>query len=189
MSTATLHHGDTLVHWFTSQQLPGDLILQHLTYKDAMQLAATCTQLWSVVERLVMLSRPNMKVALGDTTPDWLRIPLLTGLTVDDARTHDNWALQWACHNGHLVVAQWLTERFKLTVDDARANNNWALRWACQHGHLEVAQWLTERFELTAADARAYNNDALRWTCRNSHSAVVSWLEEQFGITRAELND
>jgi hypothetical protein len=144
--------GDALIHWFTSQQLPGDLILQHLTHKDAMQLASTCTQLWSVVERLVTLTRPNIKVALAITTPDGLRIPLLTGLTLHDARAYNNAALQGACKNGHLKVAQWLTERFELTADDARAHHNRALLWACQNGHLAVVHWLEEEFGIKRAE-------------------------------------
>jgi len=186
MATTT---GDELVHWITSEQLPRDVILQHLNYIDALQLASTCTQLWSVVGRLVMLARANKKLALGKTTPDWLRIPLLTGLTKVNARANDNDALTWACLHGHLVMAHWLTKRFGLTADDARAYNNGALRWASENGHLAVAQWLTERFKLTADDARADNNYVLKQACRNSHSAVVSWLEERFGITRAELGD
>jgi ankyrin repeat protein len=141
------------------------------------------------VEQLVTLALPNKEVALGETIPDRLRIPLLTGLTTDDARANSNCALKWVCRNGHLEVAQWLTERFWLTVDDARANNNDALRWACENEHLGVAQWLTERFWLTVDDARTNNNSALRWACFHGHLEVVRWLEDKFGITRTELND
>ena len=176
-----------LIHWFSTQQLHTEVILKHLTWKDAVRLAASCPQLWQEVERMVAMAKPDTVAALNNKTPDRLRIPLLTGLTRDQVRAEDNYVLRWACRRGHLAVAQWLTERFQLTADDVRVNDNEALRWACRRGHLAVAQWLTERFQLTADDARAEDNWALLWTCHNGHLPVVQWLTERFQLTADEI--
>ena len=189
----TLVPGPVLTHWVNTRQLPGDLILKHLSWKDAVRLGFSSPELWPHVERLVALARPDRVAAFADLTPNRLRIPLLTGLTAADAREYDNGALLMACGGGHLATAQWLVERFGLTAADARAQNNGTLWWACHFGHLEVAQWLTERFGLTAADARAQNNWALRAACGHGRLAMAQWLVERFGLTaadaRAEHND
>ena len=104
------------------------------------------------------------------------------GLTADDARARDNWALRWSCEKGHLAVTQWLVETFGLTAADARADCNWAMCWSCANGHLLVAQWLVSTFGLTATDARADSNRALRWSCANGHLVVVQWLMATFGL-------
>jgi len=178
--------GQTLVHWLTSQQLPAEAILRHLDWKEAVRLSASCSQLWPHVEWLVTLAQPNQKAALNKETPDRLRIPLLTGLTLEQVRVNHNHTLRWACKNGHLAVAQWLAERFGLTADDARENDNWALLEACHQGHLAVAQWLAEQFQLTADDARGRNNEVLRWACNYGHLAVAQWLADRFGLTAAD---
>ena len=184
-----LHPGDELLHWVATQQLSVPLVLRHLTWRDAVRLAVTCPQLWPHVELLVALAKPDLAAAVAPTTPDRLRIPLLTGLTAADIRVGNNWALRRACANGHLKVAQWMTATFGLTADDAQAMNNYALKWACARGHLAVAQWLTATFGLTAADARTRNNYVLREACAHGHLAVAQWLETTFGITRAEIAD
>jgi hypothetical protein len=172
-----------LTHWVASRQLPIEVIVRGMEWKDAVRLAACSPQTWPHVEQLVTLARPDWDAALDENTPDRLRIPLLTGLTREQVRAENNEALRRACVNGHLATAQWLTERFQLTAEDARANNNQALREACINGHLATAQWLTERFQLTAEDARANNNYALRWACRCEHLAVAQWLTERFQLT------
>jgi len=178
--------GKELVHWVTTHQLQIDLILRHIHWTAAVELAASSPQLWPHVERLVTLARPDRIAALVPNTPDRLRIPLLTGLTREQVRAVDNEALRWTCWRGRLAVAQWLADRFQLTAADARAGNNEALRWACGDGHLATAQWLTERFGLTAADARAFSNNALLGACTNGHLDVVQWLVKRFGLTAAD---
>jgi len=180
--------GNKLVHWLATKQLPGEVILKHLNWKEALRLAASSPFLWPHVERLVALALPNRQVGLKPSTPDRLRIPLLTGVTREQVRANDNEALQEACEYGHLAVAQWLVERFQLTAADARTCNNEALRGACENGHLAVARWLTERFQLTADDARAINNHALRWARCLGHSDVVHWLKTEFDITQEEID-
>lgn len=104
--------GNKLIHWFGTQQLPAEAIVKHLIWKDAMRLASTCKALWQEVEWIVTEAQPNLKAALNKKIPDGLRIPLLTGLTQHEVRADTNFALRFACCNGHLRVAQWLTERF-----------------------------------------------------------------------------
>ena len=175
--------GQQLTHWVSTHQLPAEAILIHLTWQEAVRLASTCKGLWQEVAWMVTQAPPDLEMAMDPKTPDRLRIPLLTGLTTDDARTFDNEALRMACRYGYLEVAQWLTDRFQLTADDARANYNLALRYACRNGHLEVAQWLTDRFQLTADDARTNYNEALRMACRYGHLEVAQWLTDRFQLT------
>ena len=92
-------------------------------------------------------------------------------------------ALRAACCNGHLVIAKWLVDYFKLGADDARALDNYALRTACGHGHIRIASFLTHRFDLTPADARAVDNHALSYACYNGHFYVVEWLVSRFALT------
>jgi hypothetical protein len=146
----TFHPGQELAHWVATEQLPLPLILRHLTWQDAVRLAFASPQLWPRVARLVTLAQPDTAAAFAGTTPDRLRIPLLTGLTREQVRAGNNWALRWACEGGHLATAQWLTATFQLTDADARDAD--ALLMACQYGHLAVVAWLETRFGITQGE-------------------------------------
>ncbi len=43
------------------------------------------------------------------------------GLTADDARVSNNFALREACSKGYLEIVEYLHEGFGLTADDARS--------------------------------------------------------------------
>ncbi len=75
--------------------------------------------------------------------------------TVAGARADDNYAFRWACENGHLAVAQWLTATFGLGAADARADNDDALIRAHFNGHPELARWLTALGEYTREELAA----------------------------------
>ena len=57
------------------------------------------------------------------------------GLTADDARADENYALY---ENGHLVVVQWLVWEIGLYEVDVRANDSRALRYARDNGHSDI---------------------------------------------------
>ncbi len=120
--------------------------------------------------RLDLLSR-----CCGVVVPSYLQN--CVGLTVNDARTNDNEALQQASRRGHLTVLRYLREGYGLTADDARASGNWALRWASKKGHVDVLKYLREGYGLTADDARAFDNEALRRASQNGHLDVLQYLE------------
>jgi hypothetical protein len=63
------------------------------------------------------------------------------GLTAEDARSEDNYALRWSCDKGHLAVAQWLVATFNLTAEDVRTVDCDTLQ-----DHPDVYQWLTTAF-------------------------------------------
>lgn len=73
------------------------------------------------------------------------------GLILEDLRACDNWALRFACRNGHLDVVKFLLNR-GLWGEDLSALNNYALRWACQMNHLEVVQALVDHLSYTRAE-------------------------------------
>jgi hypothetical protein len=108
------------------------------------------------------------------------------GLTADDARHDDNWALRYACYNGRLDAAKWLAETFSLGADDARARNSMALRFACGWGHLSIAQWLVATYH----DARDSDPEgtALVNACREGHLDVAQWLVATFSHARGDLD-
>lgn len=80
----------TLIHFVENRQLPGDQVLGCLEWKDAVRLAASCSLLWPHVERMVAKAKPDKEVAFHISTPDKLRIPMLTGLTSADIRMDNN---------------------------------------------------------------------------------------------------
>jgi hypothetical protein len=85
-------------------------------------------------------------------------------------------ALQFACANGLLLKAQWLTVHFGLQARHARTGENGALRAACRNGHQHVAAWLIVEFGLGAADISAVHDYAFRYACYNGHLAIVQLL-------------
>jgi hypothetical protein len=125
----------------------------------AGQLEALLRELWTACER-------------GDA--HHLENLILSGLTIDDARAQNNFALRWACRCGHLAVVDRLLE-LGLTLEDARAHDNYALCEACTKGHLEVVERLLS-LGLTPTDARADDNFSLRRACMRGHHAVVCAL-------------
>jgi len=95
------------------------------------------------------------------------------GLTQEDARSDNNYALQWSCINGHLEVAQWLTKTFNLTQEDVKSDDNLTLRLSCQNGHLEVARWLVQHFDLIQEDARQMIIMFFDALAKNNHARII----------------
>ena len=62
-----------------------------------------------------------------------------SGLLVNISSCNES-AFRWACHNGHLEVAQWLLE-VKPNINIS-AENEYAFKYACGDGYIEVAKWL-----------------------------------------------
>lgn len=110
-------------------------------------------------------------------------------MTPDDARESNNYALLLACDNGHLAVAQWLTNYFGLTIEDVRTYDYRVFKQAYWKGHLAVAQWLAENFRLTQEDVRANNNYLLRWTCDQGLLISAQWLVNKFELTAEDAGE
>ena len=65
------------------------------------------------------------------------------GLTADDARADDNYALRLAAENGHLEELSCLHDTFGLTDVDARAGDNYALRLSAEKCTFRCAEVLS----------------------------------------------
>jgi hypothetical protein len=86
-------------------------------------------------------------------------------------------AFYYACGNGHLHVAKWLSIEPSI---DIRAYGHLhqllssAFCWACSGGHLHVAKWLLN-FD-PSIDVRAIDDLAFRLACIYGHLHVAKWL-------------
>lgn len=105
------------------------------------------------------------------------------GLTAEDIRSNNNFALRQAARNGHVNILRFLKDEFGLTAEDARDDNNDAIELASQNGHVDVLRFLKEEFGLTVKDARANNNYALLYAAGKGHLEVLRFLKEEFGLT------
>ncbi|KAI8616188.1 ankyrin repeat-containing domain protein [Chytriomyces sp. MP71] len=96
---------------------------------------------------------------------------LLLDFGLVDPAVEDNYALKWACNNGHVEVA-------RLLLADARtdpaAEASLGLKGAAENGHAEVVQLLLEDGRV---DATAGGNFAARYAFRRRHLDVVALLE------------
>ncbi len=173
-------------------------IFTYATLSDRVQLRAICRtwreildirqQCWADMPRETIISRFQAGASKGqEKSLRWLAKRF--GLTADDVRASDNYALRYSCAKGHLEVAKWLVATFDLTAADASANSNYALRYSCANGHLSVVKWLVGTFSLMVGDASANINYTLLVSCANGHLGVAQWLAATFSHdARAEAN-
>lgn len=56
----------------------------------------------------------------------------------------DNWAFILACSNGHIEVAKYLHEYYKITCDEIMMRNNESFKFAYKGNHREIIKWLCE---------------------------------------------
>ena len=85
-----------------------------------------------------------------------------------------NYAICWACYNGHILVVKYLMENW-LQLIDISAENNWAISFACINGHIEVVKYLMKNW-LHLIDISVNNNFAILWACSKGHIKVVKYL-------------
>jgi len=106
------------------------------------------------------------------------------GLTSDDARAEDNWALRFAAYNGHVDALKCLADLFGLTAADARAMDNEALRMAVHYGRVDAVEYLVDRVGLTAEDARGALK---RLESSDERTTAVSFLVSRFPRTALDI--
>ena len=90
-------------------------------------------------------------------------------LDESDARSNEAEGFRHACAHGHLEMARWLVDTFKLTMNDVRSCNCFAFNQACSHGHLETAKWLVEAFPVEKNDALADDAYGFTAACMRGH--------------------
>jgi len=91
-------------------------------------------------------------------------------------------AMDYAAHNGHLEVVQWLHYKSITESDRYKGCTAWAMDGAAKHGHIEVVQWLHNNCK-EGCTIWAMNDAAA-----NGHLDVVKWLYEKY-ITKSNRND
>lgn len=92
------------------------------------------------------------------------------GMTLDDLRCGNNYALRVTCGRGDLEMSEWIWCK-GLTVDDVRCDNNYILRMACRRGDLEMVKWAWGK-GLCALDLKpdVRSPKMFEWLCENGMS-------------------
>ena len=120
---------------------------------------------------------------------EWLHKHTPGGVTAEDYRSENNFALRLAAHYEHIAVLDWLHQHIPggVTAEDCRSDNNFALRLAACNGHVAVLDWLHKCIPggFTAEDCRSNNNDALRWAAYYGCMDALEWLAAK--LTLAEF--
>jgi hypothetical protein len=153
MSAQTMT-SNLLVRWCASQQLVALLILAQLRWKDAVRLASTCRELRKNLQWIVSQTPFDFETAvLHYSTPDILRIPIITGITPEKIRESYAYSFRTSCSRGRLSVAKWMDEKFELCSknffeDETKIKILFEtfLR-TCDNGNFDTAQWLSEKIE------------------------------------------
>ena len=104
------------------------------------------------------------------------------GLTTEQARSRNNFALRMASFHNRLPIVRYLLEELKLGLADVQSNQTYAMRMACDNGSLELVKLLLDQ-GLTADDVRASNNEALCAACVKGHTDVVRYIVQHVALT------
>jgi hypothetical protein len=97
------------------------------------------------------------------------------GLTTEQARSRNNFALRAAAHNLCTPIIRYLFDNLKLAIEDLRCHDNYAMRVVCEQGHLLLATLFLDH-GLTSDDVRACDNEVLCTVCINGRVAIVELL-------------
>ena len=100
-----------------------------------------------IISILINYLKVKIKVKFRLLNKDYLYV-LETYEWKYDIRENDNYALRFACDNGHLETFKYLVEKFNLTIEDVRTYDNYALRWVCGNGHLETVKYIVNKFDI-----------------------------------------
>jgi hypothetical protein len=103
------------------------------------------------------------------------------GLTPEQARSRNNFALRMASFHNRLPIVRYLMDQLKLRLVDLKSNQAYAIRMACDNGSLELVKMLMQA-GLTAEDLCANENEALCAACVKGHTEVVRYI-----ITHGQL--
>lgn len=188
--------GKELVHWILDRQLPGDLLLEELDWKDVVRLAAAAFPvLWEHVETMMATA---YKHYLPDPdgvcyVPSRLRVSLMTSVGLEDRNEYMDVFGKCAEDGDHKTV-EWLADRLQITSADVRNFfENDVFYAVCGSGNLPMVQWFADRFKVKYGDCfsgiqgSTRHPFALRYACRNGHIHVAEWLVDRFGISGADV--
>ncbi len=125
-------------------------------------------------------------------TAEFDRVDLLQDLrkrwvvTLEHARSADNYTLRSACGEGHLTFLRELRQ-WGLTVEEARVDDCFPLRIACYEGFTDIVKEL-RAWGLTVDDARRNNQEALRFACDEGYLDIVKELRA-WGLTAEDAHE
>jgi len=187
--------GKEVVYWILGRQLIGDLLLEHLDWKDVVRLAAASPALWPRVEQMVEVAYkhclPNPDALCQSGIPSRLKISMMTSTEVEHLNEYMQVFTKCA-EDGDHKTAEWMADHFQITgnfVKDFHMNH--ILCKVCGSGNLPMAQWFADRFEAERWDCYgdpAHNElVAFHYACQNGHIHIAEWLTDRFGISKQDV--
>jgi len=103
-----------------------------------------------------------------------------------DVRSDNDAVFRFACGMGHLKVAQWIAEKYKITSDGKELCND-AYRRSCVNGHFHVARWLAKKFQLISDDTAANSKHLFQNACASGYLELAQWFVSEFNLTTEDM--
>ncbi len=111
------------------------------------------------------------------------------GLSADDFRAMDNFALRKAFRDDRLDILEFFHETVHLDISDFRAKDNAGLRAAAANGSVDVLKFLLKNVQLTKDDFRSRYNEAIGTAVIYNHLNVLQFLFYDVQLSKEDFGD